>query len=76
MSLKRPINTNDKWVWCVGKWNQYTIKEGYKVAKQIVNRNRGEDASSSNNSMAGTWKQVWKLKDPNKIRGYPTLYLQ
>ena len=40
------------------------------MTKQIVSRNRGEDTSSTNNSIPGTWKQVWKLKVPNKIRGF------
>ena len=69
-SLKRPINTNDKWVWCVGKWNQYSVKEGYKVTQQVVIRERGESPSSSSNSLEGLWKQIWKLKVPHKIRSF------
>ena len=64
----RSISSTDKWIWCIGKWHNYFVKEGYKVAHNVILLKQNKPStSSSSNSLRPLWKTIWKLKVPYKI---------
>lgn len=67
-SRYRSITSTDKWLLCYGKWHTYTVKDGYKVAHNVILRDHNKPSSSYSNNLNPLWKTIWKLKVPNKIR--------
>lgn len=64
---KVPINlaSSDKYVWHYDKCGNYSAKSVYRVF--MKNKIR---SSSSNNSMAKVWSNLWKLKVPAKVKHF------
>lgn len=58
--------------WHFDKHGIFTVKSAYKVSRQdmLTNRSRNGGQSSSTNNGNGVWKDLWKLKCPNKIKHF------
>jgi hypothetical protein len=58
--------------WHFDEYGVFTVKSTYKVARAATARNRSssEQQGGSGNSTSGFWKEIWKLKCPNKIKHF------
>lgn len=66
--LKIPVRGQgeDVWAWEPEKHGLYSVKSAYKLL--YTKRQREEDAGSVGASKDDTWKRIWKLDVPPKVR--------
>ncbi|OMO52400.1 hypothetical protein COLO4_37225 [Corchorus olitorius] len=59
---------NDKLIWPHTRSGKYCIKSGYHIAKEEKGKIAKRKAFSSHIVDSGTWRKIWHLKVPAKIR--------
>lgn len=74
MILSLPISfraPGDRLVWHYDEWGLYSVKSGYKVARQWL-QSVNSSASSSTNGSAyeKLWKHLWKAHIPPKVKNF------
>ncbi|OMO68571.1 hypothetical protein COLO4_29577 [Corchorus olitorius] len=60
----------DKVIWPAERNGEYTVKTGYSVKKSLENRSIQKSPSSSHNIAESTWRKIWSMKVPKKIRNF------
>lgn len=62
----------DRLVWNHSKSGQYTVNSGYKWAKALDKRLRGDEGTSSDTAErdAKLWKEIWNLNVKKKIQHF------
>ena len=69
--LRIPLSSravSDVLFWLHTKNGEYTVKSGYQTARLILKQEKDLGECSKAADGSHIWKNVWKLKVPNKIR--------
>lgn len=60
------MQSEDVWVWEPEKFGFYSVRSAYRLLDRA--RTRGGATDGPSGSGTATWKKIWKLKVPPKIR--------
>lgn len=67
-----PLDAIDKLVWTGTKSGCYTVKNGYNLIREEIERNqKSEQASSSYQTPRALWQAIWNVQILPKIKIFP-----